>query len=77
MIPFEGSELGGNKVDFFYERKILVDIKAKNYITKEDYMQMLRYLEASGLKLGIIVNFRGPKVTCKRVINSKGKDSLD
>ena len=47
----------GNKVDFLVFGKVLVDFKAKNYITKEDYYQMLRYLSAARLEIGLIVNF--------------------
>src|SRR3989338_11394772 len=57
-IPFGDGAIGGNRVDFRFEKKILIDAKAKKFITKEDYRQMIRYLEASGLKLGIIINFR-------------------
>ena len=46
-----------NKVDFVLQGKILLDLKAKTVITKADYYQMQRYLKASGLKLGILVNF--------------------
>lgn len=71
QIPFAEGLVGGNRVDFIFESKILVDLKAKQYITKEDYRQMIRYLEASGLELGIVINFRGGKVTFKRVVKSK------
>ncbi len=47
-----------DRVDFCIENKILVDIKAKKFITKEDYFQMINYLKALNLKLGLIVNFR-------------------
>ena len=71
FIPFGDGVIGGNRVDFLFEQKVLVDLKAKKYITREDYRQMIRYLEASDLSLGIIINLRGEKVTYKRVINSK------
>ena len=69
-IPFGDRQIGGNRVDFVVN-KILIDIKAKRYITKEDYLQMRRYLQASNFKLGLIVNFKGKSVFIKRVINSK------
>jgi len=47
-----------NLVDFAVNNQILVDLKAKTMITKEDYYQMQRYLQASKFKLGLIVNFR-------------------
>jgi len=61
----------GNRVDFIIENKILIDIKAKKFITKEDYFQMLRYLDVASLRLGLIVNFRNTYLKPKRVLNSK------
>src|SRR3989338_6904946 len=58
-----------NKVDFLIENKILLDIKAKKFLTKEDYFQMQRYLKFSKLELGLIVNFRSTYLKPKRVIN--------
>ncbi len=58
-----------NKVDFIIKNKILLDIKAKKFINKEDYFQMIRYLKASKIKLGLIVNFRNTYIKPKRVIN--------
>lgn len=70
-ISFGSKKIGGNRVDFAIENKILVDVKAKRYITKEDYLQMQRYLKAINFKLGLIVNFRGKSVFIRRVINSQ------
>ena len=59
-----------NKVDFAINNKLLVDFKAKSVVTKEDYYQMNRYLEASGCELGLIVNFRNKYLKPIRVIRS-------
>lgn len=72
-LLFSGSLINGNVVDFIYKNIILIDIKAKKYITREDYRQMIRYLEATKFKLGILVNFRPSKVEIKRIINLKTK----
>lgn len=64
-----GNKVEGNIVDFIIDGKILVDLKAKKFITKEDYYQMLRYLDSSGLKLGLIVNFSSTYLKPKRIIN--------
>lgn len=68
---FNDNSPGGNKVDFLIENKIIVDLKAKKFITKEDYNQMQRYLQASQLELGLIINFRNTFVKPKRVLNTK------
>ena len=67
----DNNTIKGNRVDFIIESKIVVDIKAKKFIIKEDYNQMLRYLDAASLKLGLIVNFRNTYLKPKRVLNSK------
>lgn len=59
-----------NKVDFVIEDKILLDLKAKPLVSKEDYIQINRYLDASGYNLGIIVNFRNKYLKPIRVIRS-------
>lgn len=58
----------GNKVDFIIQDKILIEIKAKKFVTKEDYYQTKRYLEALNMKLGLIVNFRDTYIKPKRIL---------
>lgn len=72
-VIFGNRKLEGNKVDFLIENKVLVDVKAKKFITREDFLQMQRYLKAANLKLGLIVNFKSVSVEIKRVINSSAK----
>ena len=57
-----------NKVDFAINNQLLIDLKAKPVITKEDYYQMQKYLQASSYNLGLIVNFRNKYLKPIRVI---------
>ncbi len=66
-------ERKGNRVDFLIVNSIIVDVKAKKFITKEDYYQMLRYLQAANKELGLIVNFRSTYLKPQRVINNTYK----
>ena len=50
----------GNTVDFFIEGKVILEFKAKRFLAPTDFVQTQRYLQATGAKLGILVNF-GPK----------------
>lgn len=59
-----------NKADFIVDRKILLELKAKPIVSKEDYDQIHRYLFASDLKLGIMVNFRNKYLKPIRIIRS-------
>ena len=58
-----------DRADFYVENKVLIDLKDKKFITKEDYFQMINYLKALKLKLGLIVNFRNTYLKPKRVVN--------
>lgn len=73
VIPasFDGEAAGRNKVDFLIEDKIILEIKAKNFITKEDYYQIRRYLDSANKKLGLLINFRNKSLRIKRILNSK------
>lgn len=75
LFRLEGGTVSGNKADFVVDGRVVVDTKAKKYITRSDYTQMLRYLKAGGYKLGLIVNFGSRQVTIKRVVNSDFRDS--
>jgi GxxExxY protein len=57
-----------NKADFIIEKAIVVEFKAKPLILKEDYYQTQKYLQASGYKLGLIVNFRNKYLKPIRII---------
>jgi len=67
---FDGEQKGRNKVDFLIENSIVLEIKAKPFITKEDYFQVRRYLDSLNKKLGILSNMRQYYINPKRVLNS-------
>jgi len=58
----------GNIIDFFIDNKILIELKAKRILTRNDYYQIQRYLQICDIKLGLLVNFRSEYLTPKRVI---------
>ncbi len=59
-----------NRVDFLIHGLIIVELKAKRFITRDDYLQIKRYLEATQCQLGLLVNFQGYGVRIKRVVLS-------
>ncbi len=58
----------GNTVDFIIEDKIILELKAKRILSKEDYEQTQRYLQESQLKLGMLVNFRDKYIKPSRIV---------
>ncbi|MEK7618057.1 MAG: GxxExxY protein [Patescibacteria group bacterium] len=47
----------GNRIDLIVYDKILVEIKAKPFLSQDDYTQVQRYLQILNLDLGLLVNF--------------------
>ena len=54
--------------DFICYDKIIIELKSKSAICSEHQAQLLNYLAASRLKLGIILNFGKQSLEYKRII---------
>ena len=67
---FDGEHEGRNKIDFLIEEKIILEIKSKPFITKNDYYQVKRYLTSLNKKLAILVNMRYYYIKPIRVLNA-------
>ena len=69
-LTYKGTELQQRYVpDFLCYEKIILEIKAVKQLTDEHRAQVLNYLKATGLRLGLLVNFRHhPKVEYERII---------
>lgn len=63
-----------DRADFIIEDKIVVEVKAKRVIGREEYNQVKRYLNSLNFKLGILVNFHQRYLTPKRILNSNSRE---
>ena len=61
----------GYRVDILVEDLVIVELKAVEKIAYVHQQQLLTYLKASNLKLGLLINFGAPliKYGIKRVVN--------
>lgn len=58
----------GNITDFMVDNKIILELKAKRIILRDDYVQTQRYLQQAQVKLAILVNFRSKFIKPIRVV---------
>ncbi|MDH3716846.1 MAG: GxxExxY protein [Planctomycetota bacterium] len=82
-IPFDAKkpltlEYKGHKLKKTYEPdfvcfgKIIVEIKAISSLTDDHRAQLLNYLNATGFKVGLLVNFgHYPKLEYERMVNTE------
>jgi GxxExxY protein len=54
--------------DFLCFDQIIVELKAISELTENNYKQLFNYLKATGLKLGLIMNFGSESLEYKRII---------
>lgn len=66
-IVFHGQCIGRYRADMVVESRIVVEIKAARCIIPQHCAQLLNYLRASGLQVGLLLNF-GERAEFKRVV---------
>lgn len=69
-LKFDDKIIGKYILDFLVEEKVVVEFKTVGRLSKEDIRQVLAYLKAKNLKLGILVNFRSTSLEYIRILNS-------
>ncbi|MBQ9576710.1 MAG: GxxExxY protein [Muribaculaceae bacterium] len=68
VVTYKGKQL--DKVfrpDFVCYSKIIVELKAVTEFNDEHYAQVYNYLKATGMKLGLLINFSKTRLEYKRV----------
>ena len=61
----------GYRMDLVVEKKVVVEIKAVEFLNDVHKAQLLTYLRLGNYKLGLLINFHSPILTkgVKRIIN--------
>lgn len=70
-VEFNNVVVGRNFFDFLIQDKVIVEIKSLSRFSKAHFEQTSNYLNVSGLKLALLINFGKENVQCKRVVNFK------
>lgn len=68
-VKFRGVIVGEFYADLLVEGKVLVELKAVNNFANEHFAQILNYLKATEIEVGLIVNFGNPKLEYRRFNN--------
>lgn len=70
QIVYKGRALGQTyKPDFVCYDKIIIEVKAVSQLVNEHRAQVFNYLRATGMRLGVLVNFSSyPKVEYERIV---------
>jgi len=69
-VYYDNVVVGDYFADLMAEESVIVELKTTRCIEDIHLAQTLNYLRATGLKLGLIINFGKPRVEIKRVANN-------
>ncbi len=68
-VKFKGETIDRYRLDIVVDDKVILELKAVEELHPRHNAQLLSYLKASGLRLGLLVNFGSNKLEIIRVIN--------
>ncbi len=68
-IFYQGKVVGEYFADILVNRQIIIETKAVQSLNEIHQAQLLNYLKATKLPLGLLINFGTPKVQIKRMLN--------
>jgi len=67
-VIYKNEIVGEYYADIFVERKVIVEIKVDDKYNSQHEAQLLNYLKATGIKIGLLINFGKSKCEFKRLI---------
>jgi len=67
-VMYKGVSVGEYVPDLIVRERLVVDTKVIERITDHELGQVMNYLRITGLKVGLIMNFKRAKLEWKRVV---------
>ena len=68
QVKYEEVVVGNYQTDLVVDRRVLVELKAVNRMDSVYEAQLLNYLKATGIRVGLLLNFGGPRLHYKRFV---------
>ena len=65
---YKEKPVGEYVADILVEGRIIIELKTVENLDKNHEAQRLNYLKATGIHVGLLVNFKKPKVEIKRMV---------
>jgi GxxExxY protein len=68
-VLYDGVVVGDYLADIVVDNSVLVELKAIKAFDDVHFAQCINYLKATGMKIGLLINFGQPKIEIKRFAN--------
>ena len=70
-VMFRNEIVGDFYADLLVESKVIVELKAVKSLLPEHQAQIINYLNATGIEVGLLINFGNPKMEYRRFTRNK------
>jgi GxxExxY protein len=67
-VFYKGDKVGEYIADILVEDKVIIELKTVENIDKMHEAQLLNYLKATRIQIGLLVNFKHSKAEIKRMV---------
>lgn len=67
-VFYKKKVVGEYIIDNLVEKKVIVELKTVEKIDNVHEAQLLNYLKASGIQVGLLINFKHPIIEIKRMV---------
>ena len=67
-VMYKEKPVGQYIADILVEGKVVVELKTVEALDRSHEAQLLNYMKATGIKVGLLANFRNPKVEIRRMV---------
>lgn len=68
QIRYKGQIVGDYIADILVEGQVIIELKTVDQLLKIHEAQLLNYLKATGIKVGLLINFKASKADIKRMV---------
>jgi len=67
-VNYKGYQVGEYIADIIVEDKLLLELKAIESLGRSHDAQVMNYLKATNLSVGLLINFGRPKLDIRRIV---------
>jgi len=67
-VKYKGEVVGDYFADLIVNEQVIIELKTVDHLEDIHEAQLLNYLKATGMKVGLLVNFRHTKAEIKRFV---------
>ena len=67
-ISYKGKPVGQYFADILVDNSVILELKAQRQLDRIGEAQLLNYMRATGVGVGMLINFAFPKASIKRLV---------